>query len=76
MSILTLIINKSVTEMRGSSICIATGYGLDDRGSEVRFPAGLGISLFSTMSRSALGPSRILYNGYQVISPGGKAAGA
>jgi hypothetical protein len=26
----------------GSSVGIATGYGLDDRGSEVRFPAGAG----------------------------------
>jgi hypothetical protein len=35
-------------ESRGSSVGIVTGYGLDGRGSEVRFPAGLVIFLFST----------------------------
>jgi hypothetical protein len=33
-------------------------YGLDDRGSRVRFPAGLGIFLFTAASRTALGPSQ------------------
>jgi hypothetical protein len=33
---------------RDSSVGIALGYGLDDRGSRVRFPAGLGIFLFTT----------------------------
>jgi hypothetical protein len=30
------------TKSRDSSVCIALGYGLDDRGSRVRFPAGAG----------------------------------
>jgi hypothetical protein len=30
------------SKRRDSSVSIATGYGLDDRGSEVRFPAGAG----------------------------------
>jgi hypothetical protein len=40
---------------RDSSDCIALGYGLDDRGSRVRFPAGMGIFLFATASTRALG---------------------
>jgi hypothetical protein len=37
---------------------LALGYGLDDRGSTVRFPAGLGIFLFTTASETALGPTQ------------------
>jgi hypothetical protein len=33
-------------------------YGLDDQGSRVRFPTGLGILLFTTASRTALGPTQ------------------
>jgi hypothetical protein len=40
---------------RGISVGIALGYGLDDPGSRVRFPAGLGIFLF-TAFRTVLGP--------------------
>jgi hypothetical protein len=40
---------------RHSSVGVALGYRLDDRGSRVRFPAGLGIFLFSTSYRTALG---------------------
>jgi hypothetical protein len=40
---------------RGSSVGIALGYGLDDRGSRVRFSAGAGNFSFSTASRKALG---------------------
>jgi hypothetical protein len=41
-------------ESRDSSVGIELGYGLDDRGSRVRFLAGLGIFLFTTASRMAL----------------------
>jgi hypothetical protein len=34
------------------------GYGLDNRGSRVRFSAGLGIFLFTTASRTALEPTQ------------------
>jgi hypothetical protein len=34
------------------------GYGLDDRGSKVRFPAGAGTFLFTTASRTVLGPTQ------------------
>jgi hypothetical protein len=33
-------------------------YGLDDRGSRVRFPVGAGNFLFTTASRTALGPTQ------------------
>jgi hypothetical protein len=41
-----------------SSVGTALGYGLDDRGSRVRFRRGLGIFLFTTASRPALGPTQ------------------
>jgi hypothetical protein len=43
---------------RDSSVGIALGYGLDDRGTRVRFPAGMEIFLFTTASRAALGPTQ------------------
>jgi hypothetical protein len=43
---------------RDSSVSIALSYGLDDRGSRVRFPTGAGIFLFTTVSRLALGPTQ------------------
>jgi hypothetical protein len=47
------------TKSRNSSVGIALGYGLDDRGSRVRFPTeGVGIFLFTTASRTALGPTQ------------------
>jgi hypothetical protein len=45
--------NKS----QDSSVGIETGYDLDDWMIGVRFPAGLGIFLFDTVSRPALGPT-------------------
>jgi hypothetical protein len=41
---------------RDSSVCIGTGYGLDDRMIGVRFPSGA--VLFYTVSRPALGPTQ------------------
>jgi hypothetical protein len=43
---------------RDNSDDIALGYGLDDRGSRVQFPAGAGDFLFITASRTALGPTQ------------------
>jgi hypothetical protein len=43
---------------RDSSVSIATGYGLDDQMNGVRFPVGLGVFLFDTMFRPALGPTQ------------------
>jgi hypothetical protein len=45
-------------ESSDSSVGKALGYGLDDRGSRIRFPAGLGIYLFTIASRTALGPTQ------------------
>jgi hypothetical protein len=44
-----------VTANRDSSVGIAMGYWLDDRGSRVGFPAGLGIFLLTTTSRTVVG---------------------
>jgi hypothetical protein len=43
---------------RDSSVGIALGYGLDDRCSTLDFRRGLGIFLFTTASRTALGPTQ------------------
>jgi hypothetical protein len=43
---------------RDGSVGIALGYGLDDRGSLVRFPAGTGNFSLHTVSRTALGPAQ------------------
>ena len=50
----------------GSSVGIATGYGLDGSGIESRWGRD-----FPHLSRPALGPPSLLYNGYRVF-PGGK----
>jgi hypothetical protein len=46
------------SKSRDSSVSIALGHGLDDRGSRVRFPAGAGNFLFTTAFRTALGPNQ------------------
>jgi hypothetical protein len=56
---------------RDSSVGIALGYGLDDRGSRVRLLAGLGIFLFTTASRTVLGSPSLLSNGIQRLFPWG-----
>ena len=50
----------------GSSVGIATGYGLDGPGIEFRWRQD-----FPHLSRPTLGPPSLLYNGYRVF-PGGK----
>jgi hypothetical protein len=54
----------------GSSVGIATGYGLDGPGIESRWG-----EIFPTRPDQPWGPHSLLYNGYWVF-PGGKAAGA
>ena len=79
MSIICLLLN--ITEIiimmlytekggRNSSDGIATRYGLDGPEIESQWERD-----FPPPSRPALGPTSLLYNGYQVF-PGGKAAGA
>jgi hypothetical protein len=48
---------KKIFEVRPINF-ISLGYGLDDRGSKVRLPAGLGFFLFTAASRTALGPTQ------------------
>jgi hypothetical protein len=50
----------------GSVVGISTGYGLDGPGIESRWGRD-----FPHLSRPTLGPTSLLYNGYQVF-PGGK----
>jgi len=50
----------------GSSVGIATGYGLDGPGIEFRWERD-----FPHPSRPVLAPPSLLYNGYRVF-PGGK----
>ena len=50
-----------------NSVSIATGYGLDRPGIESRLGGD-----FSHLSRPALGPLSLLYNGYRVF-PGVKS---
>ena len=56
----------SVVSGPGSSVGIATGYGLDGPGIETRWERD-----FPHLSRPALGPPSLLHNGYRVF-PGGK----
>jgi hypothetical protein len=62
---------------RDTSVGIALGYGLDDRGSRVRFPPGAGD--FSLVHRVQNGSGAHLASypmGTRGSFPGGKAAGA
>jgi len=54
----------------GSSVGIATGYGLNGPGIESRWG-----EIFCTCLDRPLGSPSLLYNGYRVF-PGGRAAGA
>jgi hypothetical protein len=51
-------ISVHVVVSRDSSVGIALDYGLDDRGSRVRFSVGAGNFSFTTASRTALGPTQ------------------
>jgi hypothetical protein len=55
---------------RGSSVGLATRYGLDGPGIESRCS-----EIFRTSPDRPWGPPNLLYNGYRVF-PVGKAAGA
>jgi hypothetical protein len=53
-----LLMHTVLCESCDSSVSIALGYRLDDWGSRVRFPAGLGIFLSTIASRMALRPTQ------------------
>jgi hypothetical protein len=62
---------------RDSSVGIALDYGLDDRGSAVRFPAGAGnFSLRHRVQNSSGAYTASYPTGTRGSFPGGKAAGA
>jgi hypothetical protein len=61
---------------RDSSVGIALGYGLDDRGSRVRFPAGTGnFSLHHRVQNGSEAHPASYPVGSKGSFPGGKAAG-
>jgi hypothetical protein len=65
-------LNKS----RDSSVGIALGYGLDDRGSRVRFPAGAGNFSLHHCVQNGSGTHPVSYPmGTSGSFPRGKAAG-
>jgi hypothetical protein len=66
-----------IIESRNSSVGIAVGYGLDDLGSRVRFPAGAGNFSFHhrVQNGSAAHPASYPM-GIRSSFPGGKAVGA
>jgi hypothetical protein len=60
-----------------SSVGIVLGYGLDDRGSRVRFPAGAGNFSLSHRVQNGSGTHPASYSmGTKDSFPGGKAGGS
>jgi hypothetical protein len=56
----------------GSSVSIVSGYGLDDRATEIRFPAeAKGFFLYALCPDRLCGPPSLLYNGYRGSFPRG-----
>jgi hypothetical protein len=67
----------STGESRDSSVGIALGYGLDDRDSTVRFPAGAGIFFLHHRVQNGSEAHLASYPmGTRGSFPGDKAAGA
>jgi hypothetical protein len=68
---------KGVEKEEDSSVGIALGYGLDDRGSRVRFPAGAGNFSLHHRVQNDTGAHPASYPmGTRVSFPGIKSAGA
>jgi hypothetical protein len=66
----------SIAKSRDSSVGIALGYGLDDRGSRVGFPAGAGNFSIHHRVQNGSGAHPASYPmGTRGSFPGGKAAG-
>jgi hypothetical protein len=65
------------SKSRDTSVGIALGYGLDDRDSRVRFPAGAGnLSLHHCVQNGSGAHPASYPMGIRGSFPGGKAAGA
>jgi hypothetical protein len=70
------IISKILFESRDSSVGITVGYGLDDRGSRVRFPAEVGNFYFHYRVQNGSRAHPASYPmGTRGSFSGGKAAG-
>jgi hypothetical protein len=70
-------LGRDLLKSRDSSVCIALGYGLDDRGCRVRFPAGAGDFSLHHRVQNGSGAHPASYSmGTGDSFPGGKAAGA
>jgi hypothetical protein len=68
---------SSINKSRDNSVGIALGYGLDDRGSRVRFPAGVGNFSLHHRVQNGSGAHPASYPmGTRGSFLGGKAAGA
>jgi hypothetical protein len=68
---------KIVFSLHDISVGIALGYGLDDRGSRVRFPAGAGnFSLYHHVQNGSVAHPASYPMDTRGFFPGGKAAGA
>jgi hypothetical protein len=67
---------QPVTSRNTSSVGIALGYGLDDRDSRVRFPAGAGNFSLHRVQNGSGAHSASYPMGTRVSFPAGKAAGA
>jgi hypothetical protein len=64
-----------ILKSRDSVVCIATGYGLDERGFGVRVPVGSRIFFSPRRPDRLWGPPSLLTNGTMRFFHGGKAAG-
>jgi hypothetical protein len=63
--------------LRGHHVIVALGYGLDDRGSRVRFPVGAGhFSLHHSVQNGSGAHPASYPMGTRGFFPGGKATGA
>jgi hypothetical protein len=64
-------------QMCDSSVGVALGYGMDNQGSRVRFPAGAGnFSLHHRVQNGSVAHPASYPMGTRGAFPGGKAAGA
>jgi hypothetical protein len=73
----SLLFHFKLTKSCDSSAGIALGYGLDDRGSSVRFPAGAGNFSLHHRFQNGSGAHPVSYPmGTRGSFPGSKAAGA